>query len=52
MREIKFRGKRVDDEKRVYGSLHKCLGYQKSYDDDEPSDFCKECKDHISFEEE
>ncbi|WIV11149.1 hypothetical protein [Proteiniborus sp. MB09-C3] len=32
-------------------SGNKCLGYQKSRWDDEPSGKCKECKDHISYED-
>ncbi len=29
----------------------KCLGYQKSEYDDEPTERCKECKENIYFEE-
>lgn len=29
----------------------KCLGYKRSWFDDEPSDKCKECKNNVFYEE-
>lgn len=39
-------------EPEQYHNINKCLGYQRSENDDEPCSICKRCKYNISFSEE